>query len=124
LPAFRIRNNNLLFSPIPTAGHIYAVEYFSSFFVYNTESTTTAYRKYWLQDTDMCLLDDSLPIAYLKWAWKKEKGLDYAEDFRKYEAMLETKSLREKRSQPISMDSPGSNSFGPGMLVTPGSWNV
>lgn len=123
LPAFRIRNNNLLFSPVPTAGHVYAVEYYSSYFVYNTD-TTTVYRKYWLQDTDMCLLDDALPIAYLKWAWKKEKGLDYAEDFRKYEAMLEAKSLREKRMQPLSMDNSGTKSFGPGVLVTPGSWNL
>lgn len=121
LPAFRIRNNNLLFSPAPVAGHVYAVEYFSSYFVYNTDSTTV-YRRYWLRDTDMCLLDEALPIAYLKWAWKKEKGLDYAEDFRKYEAMLETKSLREKRSQPLDMTGNTGSGFGPGVLVTPGSW--
>ena len=121
LPAFRIRGNEMLFSPAPTAGHNYAVEYFSSYFVYNP--VDLLYRPYWLKDTDTCVLDSALPMAYLKWAWKKEKGLDYAEDFRKYEAMLEVKSLRDGRAKPISMDVTDSM-MGPGVLVTPGSWNL
>jgi hypothetical protein len=122
LPAFRIRGNELLFSPTPPAGHTYAVEYFSSYFIYNSD-TVPVYRKYWLKDTDTCLLDDSLPMAYLKWAWKKEKGLDYAEDFRKYESMLEAKSMRDGRPKAVNMDGSGS-SMGPGVLIPAGSWNL
>lgn len=122
LPAFRIRGNELLLSPLPPAGHTYAVEYFSSYFVYSS-ATTPVFRKYWLADTDCCSLDDALPMAYLKWAWKKEKGLDYAEDFRKYESMLEAKSMRDGRPKALSMDSGGS-SMGPGVLVPAGSWGV
>lgn len=121
LTSFRIRRNELLFSPVPTAGETYAVEYMSSWFVYN--ATEATYRKYWLRDTDICTLDDALPMAYLKWAWKKEKGLDYAEDFRKYEAMLESKSLRERRLPDVSMDEE-SNNFAPGIIVSPGSWSL
>lgn len=119
LPAFRIQNNKLLLNPIPAAGQTFAVEYFSSYFVYN--SADVAYRRYWLKDADTCLLDDALPMAYLKWAWKAAKGLDYAEDFRKYELMVTTKGLREKSSPPICMSDSFDN-VGPGVLVSPGSW--
>lgn len=120
IPSFRLRNNQLLFSPTPTAGETYACEYFSSYFVYN--AADAVYRKYWLKDTDVCVLGESLPIAYLKWAWQKAKGLDYAEDFRKYETMVETKGIRDVSSAPIDM-SDGSGNFSPGIFVTPGSWN-
>lgn len=122
LPAFRIRGNRLLFSPAPVAGHTYAVEYFSSFFIASADATPV-YRKYWLQDADTCTVDDSLPIAYIKWAWKKEKGLDYAEDFRKYESMLEAKAMRDARPRNLQMDDTVS-SMGPGVLISPGSWNL
>lgn len=118
-PCFRLRGDELLLNPVPTAGHTYAVEYYSSYFVYN--STDVLYRKYFLKDADICILDDSLAIAYLKWAWNREKGLDYAEDFRKYELMVQSKGLREKRLPAISMDQ-SSDDFGPGILVSPGSW--
>lgn len=121
LPAFRIRGNELLFSPIPTVGETYAVEYFSSFFVVGIDSVR---RKYWLRDTDMCTVDDALPIAFVKWAWKKEKGLDYAEDFRKYELMLEAKTMRESRPRVLSMAEDGANAAGPGVIVSPGSWSL
>lgn len=119
IPAFRIRGNNLLMNPAPVAGHIYTVEYFSSYFIYN--DTDAVFRKYFLKDADYCILDDNLPVAYIKWAWKKEKGLDYAEDFRKYEMMVQSKGLRDKRSPAISMNG-CSNDFAPGIVVSPGSW--
>lgn len=121
LPAFRIRGNNMLFNPIPAAGQTFSVEYFSSYFVYNPADPIPVYRKYWTKDTDTCLLGDTLPTAYLKWAWRKEKGLDYAEDFRKYEALVSTKGLRDRRPAQLCMDG-GSPSVGPGVTVSPGSW--
>ena len=122
LPAFRIRGNELLFNPTPTAGHVYAVEYFSSYFIYNPADPGPVYRKYWLKDTDTCTLDDALPMAYLKWAWKKEKGLDYAEDFRKYESMLEAKGMRDARPKSVDMSAAPYPANGPGFVVSPGSW--
>ena len=119
IPNFRIRGNSLLLSPVPVAGERYTCEYMSSYFVYGPSDAT--YRTYWLRDTDTCVVGDALPMAYLKWAWKKEKGLEYAEDFRKYEALVAVKSLREKRPQVLSMNG-GPETFRPGILVSPGSW--
>ena len=121
LPNFRIRGNNLLLIPPPPAGQTYSLEYYSNFFVMNTVSGTV-YRHYWLLDTDVCTVDDTLAIAYLKWAWRSTKGLDYAEDFRKYERLLATKAVREKTALALSMSGQTEASFGPGVLVSPGSW--
>lgn len=121
IPAYRLRGGELLMLPIPTAGHTYSFEYHSSYFIYNAADPTPVYRKYWGKDTDVCTVDDALPIAYLKYAWKREKGLEYAEDFRKYESMLEAKSLRDTRAQVINMGECHQGAM-PGMLVTPGSW--
>ena len=119
LPAFRIRNGHLLMNPPPAVNHVLAVEYFSSYFVKNG----TTLKKVWSADDDVCALDDNLPVAYLKWAWKCAKGLDYAEDFRRYEGLLESKALRDARPPQLVMDGPDDN-WGPGILVAPGSWNV
>lgn len=120
LPAYRLRQDELLMSPTPTAGDTYTFEYASSYFVASAAPTT--YSKYWTADTDTCTLGDSLPMAYLKWAWLKAKGMDYGEEFRKYETMVATKSLRENPKAPIRMDDTCDRSAGPGMIVAPGSW--
>lgn len=121
LPSFRIRGGELLLNPIPAAGQTFAVEYLSNNFIYNAADPGPVYRKYWLKDLDTCILDDALPMSYLKWAWRREKGLDYAEDFRKYETLLASKALRETVKPAISLDG-GFPSIGPGMVVSPGSW--
>ena len=124
LPAYRIRNNRMLFNPPGTAGHTIITEYYSSYFIYNPADPIPVYRKYWLKDTDVCVLGDTLPMAYLKWAWKAAKGMDYAEDFRKYEMLVNTKSMRDDRKGVLNMgDGPGTGTVGPGILVSPGSWN-
>lgn len=125
MPAFRIRGNRMLFSPIGILGEIYAVEYFSSYFVQNDDATPapTVFKKYWTKDTDVCTLGDSIPIAYLTWAWLHKKGLSYAEEFRAYEKLLAVKSMRDKRPQALNMGG-GPKSMGPGIFVSPGSWPV
>ena len=119
LPVYRIRNNEMLFNPVPTAGQTIYCEYYSSYFVYNSASTT--YKKYWSADTDTCLIDDGIAMQYFKWAWKSAKGLSYAEDFRKYEMMVAGRGLRDAARPPIRMDGSQPN-MGPGVVVSPGSW--
>lgn len=121
LPEYRIRNNELLFDPVPAVGETYACEYYSSYFILNTAGPVPVYKKYWELDSDVCLVDDGCAMQYFKWAWKMAKGLSYAEDFRKYEMMVAGKGLRDAARGPISMDamSPG---MGPGVVVSPGSW--
>ena len=121
---FRLRGGRLLFNPAPVAGHTIAWEYNSSFYVKNNAVTVpdpATARQYWEKDTDSCLLGDALPIAYLRWAWKKEKGLEYAEDFNKYERMVATYSARDKAAPILDMGD-CQKPIVPGIFVPAGSW--
>jgi len=121
---FRIRRNRLLMNPAPAAGHVIALEYFSNYFIQGSDGSppVTTYRRYFESDTDICLVDDALPIAYLRWAWKKDKGLDYAEDFTTYERLLASKASKDARPQAVCLDSESHPAQGPGIIISPGSW--
>jgi hypothetical protein len=121
LPSFRIRGGEFITIPNLPAGHTIAFEYYSSFFV---KESATVFKPYWTKDTDVCVVDDALPIAYLRWAWKKEKGLEYAEDFAKYERMLVTKTARNTTARDVDFSETGRRSDRPGILVPQGNWSV
>lgn len=120
---FRIVGGRLLFNPALPAGHQIAYEYYSSFFAQGNDDSGTVYRQYLLKDADECTLGDRLPKAYLRWAWKKEKGFDYAEDFLAYERLVSTASNRDARPQAVSM-SDRNCGLQPGIFVPYGSWPV
>lgn len=83
---FRIRGGELLVTPVPTAGYTWAFEYISE----NTirAASAGAYKKRFTVDTDEILLPDQVVQMDLRWRWKKEKGLAYAEDFDTCEKMI------------------------------------
>jgi hypothetical protein len=60
--------------------------------------------------------------ADLKWRWKKEKGLPYAEDFRTCESML-VDAVGRTPNPVLNLDS-GDKQYLPGIFVSPGSWNL
>jgi hypothetical protein len=119
---FRIRQNRLLFNPALPVSHTIAFEYFSSFFV-ATADATPVYQTYFVNDTDTCTLGDRLPTAYLRWAWKKEKGFDYAEDFAAYERLVGVASARDNRPQDVDMGN-SQPALQPGIFVPYGTWNL
>ena len=116
----RVRGGELLFIPPPAAGHTMAFEYYSEWFVLDS---TGAGKKYPTTDNDIFTVNDSLPIAYLRWAWKAAKGLDYAEDFRKYEADVNTEKAGLRIKQNVRLDSNYQDAR-PGIVVPPGSWPI
>lgn len=126
LVAFRIRGGEFLCDPAPAGAHTFAFEYYSSHFVYfpGNNAAPAAFKAYWSNDADVPTVDDKLALAYLRWAWKREKGFDYAEDFAKYERMLATKSARQ--DAPTAVDLSGCRPLAgqPGILVQPGSWSL
>ena len=127
--AFRLRGGEFLLNPLPSAGEILSFEYYSSSFVYfpgtsGVGSAPPKYRRYWENDLDTSVVGPDLAIAYLRWAWKREKGFDYAEDFIKYERMLVTKSARQDAPQKVSMDACYPQDFRPGIVVPAGSWKL
>jgi hypothetical protein len=115
---FRLRNGNLLMNPAPTAGHILAFEYFSSWFVKDAGGTL---KKFWTADTDYSIMGDDLPLAYLSWAWPAAKGFEYAEAFTAYERMIASKLNRDNAPEVARLDGT-SDRMQPGVVVSPGSW--
>lgn len=115
---FRLRGGRLLFNPALPATHTIAFEYFSSYFAASSEGTPRAYM---VLDTDISILGDNLPTAYLRWAWKKEKGFDYAEDFAAYQRLVSTASSRTDRPQKVNMGAKDAN-MQPGIFVPYGTW--
>ena len=82
------------------------------------DGTTTA--DTYVTDTAMPRLPTYLVEADLKWRWKKEKGLPYAEDMRVAESMLVNAVGRTP--QPVLNLDVGDRNYVPGIFVSPGSW--
>jgi hypothetical protein len=117
----RFRGNELLFSPTPPAGELFAFEYHSRAFILDEDGIT--YKTRWEKDTDTCVFPDEVPVAWLRMAWKREKGLEYAEDALRYETHLGALSTRDNNPAPIDMS--GGGELRPfGAVVPPGYWNL
>lgn len=116
---FRIRQNQILFNPVPTAGQTCYFEYASKSWC--TDSTGTTYRTALAADSDIFLIPDHLFTASLEWRWLKKKGLEYAEEFQEYEYLVKD-AIRDDKPQPtLRMDS-GSQKYSAGIVIPIGNW--
>ena len=86
--AFRVRGNDILLAPTPSAGDTYAYEYISTYWVATAAASTTPAQASWVDDTDVGLLSEELMTLGVVWRFLKAKGLDYSEPFRTYEAQV------------------------------------
>jgi hypothetical protein len=118
---YRIRGGKLLVNPTPTAGYSWYFEYVSKNWILGADGTT--YKQYFTLDTDTLLLPEELLLAGLRWRWKKEKGLDYSEDFSTYEAQVKDAIGRDGGKRPVYMDLQTEHT-GPAVFVPAGNWSV
>lgn len=116
---YRIRGGKLLITPTPAADLSWAFEYVSKNWILGVDGTT--YKQYFTLDTDTILLPEELVIMGLRWRWKKDKGLDYAEDFETYEKQVK-QALGEDGGKPKLNMSGGPRDAQPGVFVPEGSW--
>lgn len=117
---YRLRGGRLLFNPPGIAGQTCAFEYASSHAVLSLSGSG---KPYFTADTDELLLDERLLQAGLRWRWKAEKGLDYSEEFRRYEELANNAAGRDGTKPRIDMGG-GGNDFRPGIWVPSGNWNL
>jgi hypothetical protein len=116
---FRIIADAINFYPVPTAGQSCYFEYISNQWTTNASGSGSAL---WTGDTDTSVLDDQLLILGTVWRWKAAKGLQYAEDFRKYEARLLDVMNRNGGKPTLTMT--GAKYDVPPVVIVPaGSWN-
>jgi len=117
---FRIRGGRLLVNPVPTAGHSWKFEYVSQNWILGADTTT--YKQYFTLDTDTILLPETLILMGLRWRYKKEKGFDYAEDFRTYENQVKDALGRDGGKARLNMDGMDYREPRPGIFVPQGNW--
>jgi len=120
-PRFRIRvrGGELIATPTPPAGNTWAFEYVSWNWILGADTTT--YKQYFTLDTDTLLLPETILLQGLRWRWKKEKGLDYEEDFNTYEVMVTAELGRQGVKQTLHMDGAPYRNLR-GVVVNDGNW--
>lgn len=118
---YRIRGDRLLMMPVPTAGHAIYGEFVRMYSVVATASTTPT-KEFFTVDTDFCVIPDRLLIAGLRWRWKREKGLPYAEDKARWALMLANYTLKTGTKKKLSMSGDNSDTVRPGIVIPAGSW--
>lgn len=116
----RLRGNELLANPVPVAGNTWAFEYVSKNWIVQEDGTT--YLQYFAADTDTALLPEDILLMGLRWRWKKEKGFDYAEDFRTYEMMLRDALSRNGLRRTLNMSKTPMPMRG--IIVNQGNWDL
>jgi hypothetical protein len=117
---FRIRQDQLLVNPVPPAGLAWYFEYQSQNWI--VDSGGTIYKSTFTQNGDETCIPESLLLMGLRWRWKKEKGFDYAEDFRTYEMQLKDALGRDGGKPVVYADNTGYRGPRPGVFVPAGSW--
>ena len=115
---YRIKGGSLYLLPAPPAGETCAFEYLSGNWC---QSAALTKQSAWAADTDTGILDERIMTSGILWRWKQVKGLDYAEDFRKYEIRVQEAMTRDAGKPTLSMDGSPTNRA-PGIMVPSGSW--
>lgn len=118
---FRVRGGHLFLFPAPSAGKNIACEYRSRYGVLDGNGTTLKERI--ASDADTFIFTDAQMLAALRWRWKREKGLTYAEDKARYESILSSKSVRDKAMSTLSLEGRPREAE-PHILIPQGYWNV
>lgn len=119
---YRIFNGRLYLYPAPSAGLSLAFEYVTTHWILDSDGTT--YKAIFNADDDVPLLSDRLLLQGLRWRWKKEKGLDYEEDFRTYELQVANALSRDRSNPVLHLDEHTHRRPSPGIFIPQGQWSL
>ena len=116
-PVWRLIGNYVEIWPAIADGEVIWTWYFSNGWI-NPASAPTTRVSAWTSDNDTSIIKDVILAWYATWAWKASKGLDYAEDFRKYEMALDRNAGQENTERVISTSTSVINddTFWPGQI--------
>lgn len=110
-PVWRVIDGQFEFYPAPASGEVYTFNYYSSMWV---QSAAGDLQLSWEADTDISLIDEKILTTGLEWRWLKAKGLDYSEEFRRFEMRIARADGRQDTRREVSMSSR--------LVGGPGSW--
>lgn len=116
---YMVRGNGLWIGTSESGAQAYSLDVA---LLHSVMSSGGSLLEYPTADTDTYLLPSRVLLADLRWRWRREKGLPYAEDMRSLEEMLRDAFTREGNAQRVDMGRPESAFPTPMILVQPGSW--
>ena len=118
---YKIENGRIFFDPVgPNATDTIAFHYKSLFWSETSGGTGQAT---WVNDDDVGRLDETIMRLGVRWRWRKEKGLEYAEDFKTYERRVLNALNRDGGAPRLALNG-GIRHRLPGVMVPLGSWSV
>jgi hypothetical protein len=117
--SFRIRGNELLMLPTPSAGHTLAFEWYSKNWCSSAGGTG---QSAWASDTDLGVLEEDVMKLGILWRWKAAQGLDYAEDFQTYQLRVQNAASRDGAKGRLKLTVGSGGRLLSNMNVSEGSW--
>lgn len=118
---FRIWNKELYLTPTPSAGNSLYFEYGSDYSIVDRLGVT--YRKFFEEDTDTCLFPDSILLAGLRYVWRRDTGLRFADQFSIYETLVSRFASHDSVPKDLNMNACDTEA-GPAIFIPSGSWVV
>lgn len=119
--SYRIIGNVINFYPNPAAGQTCAFEYITDNWI---STSAGGQSSTFTNDADITKLDDQVIVLGLIWRWKQVKGLDYAEDFAKYERRITDLMARNGGKPTLNMNGGNVHDIQPVVMVPRGSWGI
>lgn len=118
---YRIRGGHLLLNPAPSAGLTMSFEYLSENWVLDAAGTTS--RDGFTMDDDYPILDSNIITQGVVWRFKSVKGLEYSQEFEKYERLVMDAIARDGTKKIVSMEGETSANFQPWVTIPLTDWN-
>lgn len=118
--SYRIKDDSIYFYPVPVAGQTCAYEYMSNHWIRTLDGGTSTT---FTTDSDTLILDDKLTLLGLLWRWQAAKGLDYSENFAKYEAKINDMMGRDAGKPTLNLNGGNVYDIQPVAVIPRGSWS-
>lgn len=100
---FRFQGGDIYIYPTPTVnGDTIAFEYISDQWV-DTDADGAGDATSWQADSDTSVLDEELMTLGVKWRFKMEKGIPYADDWNEYERQVNLAIGRDGGAEKLNM---------------------
>lgn len=99
---FRLRGGRIHILPVPSAGDTYAYSYVSKNWC---SSDLAVPQDRWASDTDAAILDEELHTLGVVWRFMQSRGLDYAEDYRRYQEQVFAAGARDGGKRRLNLAS-------------------
>lgn len=118
---YRIRAHRLLMTPTPPAGHNFAFEWVSKWWI--QDGSSGAIKERFAADTDSFLVERELLKLGLTWRWRKAKGFSYEEEYNEFEDRLKEMLASDTPKTVIRMDGQA-KSKRPGIFIPEYNWDL